>query len=64
MSREGYREFALPYHVKIFSKLGGRVPRILFAKDQPAVDLMVESGADVLSVASCVDLADAKRALR
>ena len=58
---EVYRDFALPYHVKIFAKLGDLVPRILFAKDQPAVDLMVESGADVLSLSSRVDLADTKR---
>ena len=56
-----YEEFAHPYHVKILSRLSGRVPTILFAKECPSVALMAASGADVLSVGSCVDLADAKR---
>jgi len=56
-----YEEFAHRYHVRIFSRLGARVPRMLFAKERPEVALMVESGADVLSVGSCVDLAEAKR---
>lgn len=57
---EQYREFAHPYHVKIFSKLAQRVPTILFVKEQPFVDLMADSGANVLSVGMCVDLADAQ----
>ena len=61
VSSEIYEEFAHPCHVKIFSSLAGRVPTILFAKDQPTVDLMAASGADVLSVSACVDLAEAKR---
>ncbi len=61
VSRSEYEEFAHPYHVKIFSELNGRVPKILFAKDQTAVDLMASSGADVCSVSACVDLAQAKR---
>ena len=56
-----YREFALPYQVRVFEQLGRRVPRILFAKEQPDVALLVESGADVLSVGRCVDLAAARR---
>lgn len=58
---EQYREFAHPYHVKIFAELAGACPTILFAKEQPDVALMAESGADVLSVGSCVDLAAAMR---
>ncbi len=61
VSRSEYEQFAHPYHVKIFSELGSRAPTILYAKDQPAVDLMAVSGADVLSVSACVDLAEAKR---
>ncbi|MBN2559645.1 MAG: uroporphyrinogen decarboxylase [Phycisphaerae bacterium] len=61
VSRRQYEEFAHRYHVRIFSRLGRRAPTILFAKEQPFVDLMAESGADVLSVGSCVDLAEAKR---
>ncbi len=56
-----YEEFAHRYHVRIFSRLGTRVPRMLFAKERPEVDLMVQSGADVLSVGSCVNLAEARR---
>ena len=63
LSEAEYREFAHPYQVKILSKLAGRVPTILFVKEQPFVDLMAETGADVLSVGTCVDLANAKRRL-
>ena len=63
-SPEAYREFAHPYQTKVFSRLAGRVPMILFAKEQPDVELMARSGADVLSVGTCVDLADARRRLR
>jgi len=55
-----YATFAQPYHVRIFSALKGRAPGILFAKEYPDVALMVESGADMLSVGRCVDLAAAK----
>jgi len=58
---EQYRTFAHPYHVKIFNALQRRVPTILFVKEQPFVDLMATSGADVLSVGSCVDLKEATR---
>ena len=61
LSEAEYREFAHPYQVKVFSKLGDRVPAILFVKEQPLVELMVDSGADVLSVGTCVDLAEARR---
>jgi uroporphyrinogen decarboxylase len=58
-----YEEFAHPYHVKVLTELAGRVPTILFAKEQPLVERMAASGADVLSVGACVDLADATRCL-
>jgi uroporphyrinogen decarboxylase len=56
-----YREFAHPYHLKVLSELAAEVPTILFVKEQPWVELMAESGADVLSVGTCVDLAEAGR---
>ena len=56
-----YATFAHPYHTRIFAELGHSVPTILFAKEQPDVGLMVQSGADVLSVGGCVDLASARR---
>ena len=62
-SEAEYLEFAHPYHVRIFQQLGDRVPRILFAREQPQVELMAESHADVLSVGGCVDLAAARRKL-
>ena len=61
VSDEEYKEFAHPCHVRIFSKIAGRVPTILFCREQPDIELMSSSGADVLSVGRCVDLVDAKR---
>ena len=63
VSPDQYAEFAHPYHVRIFSKIAGRAPTILFCREQPNVELMADSGADVLSVGRCVDLADAKKRL-
>jgi uroporphyrinogen decarboxylase len=57
-----YREFAHPYHVRVFERLAARVPTILFVKEQPWLELMVATGADVLSVGACVDLAAARAA--
>ena len=61
LNEDEYRTFAHPYHVRVFSKLAAKVPTILFAKERSSLELMVETGADVLSVGQCVDLADAKR---
>ncbi len=61
LSPAEYQRFAHPGHVKIFARLAGKVPTILFAKGNPSLELMVESGADVLSVGTAVDLADARR---
>ncbi|MCZ6655021.1 MAG: uroporphyrinogen decarboxylase family protein, partial [Planctomycetota bacterium] len=61
LSPTEYEEFAHPYHARIFDALAGNVPTILFAKEQPNVNLMVQSGADVLSVGTCVDLESAAR---
>ncbi len=61
IDEQAYREFAHPYHVHVFSSLSARVPTILFVKQQPFLDLMVQSGANVLSVGSGVDLAAARR---
>ena len=61
VSPEQYAEFAHPYHTRIFSKIAGRAPTILFCREQPNLELMADSGADVLSVGRCVDLDDAKK---
>ena len=60
LSRQLYETFAAPYHQQIFSQIVSHVPRILFAKECPYLDLMHQSGADVLSVGKCVNLAKAK----
>lgn len=59
LAPEEYKEFAHRYQVKILSQLSGRVPTVLFVRDQPWLELMADSGADVLSVGSCVDLSAA-----
>lgn len=56
-----YREFAHPYQVRVFDRLAGCAPTILFVKDQTFLDLMAESGANVLSVGRGVELAAARR---
>lgn len=58
--RAMYQEFMLPYHQQIFAELDRSVPAILFAKECAELDLMHQSGADVLSVGKCVNLAQAK----
>lgn len=60
LTPDEYDEFAHPYQVQVFSQLQRRVPTILFAKQQPRVEKMAASGADVLSVGTCVDLAEAR----
>jgi len=58
---EKYKKFIQPTHEKIFSSISKKTPSILFAKELPHVDLMIKSGASVLSVGSCIDLAEAKK---
>ena len=60
LSRQMYEDFALPYHQRIFDALNSDAPGILFAKECPYVNLMHQSGADVLSIGKCVDLEKAK----
>lgn len=60
LSWQMYEDFALPYHQRIFAALNSDAPGILFAKECPYVNLMHQSGADVLSVGKCVDLRKAK----
>ncbi len=56
LPRRIYEDFAAPYHQRIFAELNSGTPRILFAKECSYLDLMHQSGADVLSVGKCVDL--------
>jgi len=48
------------YHMGIFAHTVG-VPRVLFVKENPYLDRMCESGAEVISLGSCHDLAKARR---
>lgn len=56
-----YQTFVQPYHQQIFAALDSNAPSILFAKECSYLSLMLESGADVLSVGKCVDLAIAQK---
>ena len=60
LPRHIYTDFAFPYHQQIFAALNPEAPSILFAKECTYLDLMHQSGADVLSVGKCVDLSRAK----
>jgi len=58
---ELYKKYVQPTHEKIFSALIPTTPSILFTKESPYLDLMLQSGALVLSVGNCIDLAQAKK---
>ncbi len=62
LPRQMYENFAVPYHKRIFTEVNSETPQILFAKECSYLDLMHQSGADVLSVGKCVEL-DKARAL-
>jgi len=53
-----YERFAQPSHQRIFGALNPALPAILFVKGSPYPDLMLESGAAVLSVGTNVSLRD------
>ena len=58
---EIYKKFVQPTHEKILSSLSTNAHSILFTKESPHLDLMLRSGASVLSVGSCINLAEAKK---
>ena len=58
---EIYKKFVQPTHEKIFSALATTAPSILFTKESPHLDLMLQSGASVLSVGNCIDLEHAHK---
>jgi uroporphyrinogen decarboxylase len=60
LSREEYLRWAQPFHRAIFVGANG-TPRILFVKECPYLDLLTASGAEVISLGSCHDLAAARR---
>jgi uroporphyrinogen decarboxylase len=60
ISRVCYESFVQPYHEQIFAELNSSAISILFTKECPHLDLMLKCGADVLSIGTCVDLAEAQ----
>jgi uroporphyrinogen decarboxylase len=59
LDRDRYIEWAQPHHVAIFAAVKN-IPRILFVKECPYLELMADSGADVISLGSCHDLAQVR----
>jgi uroporphyrinogen decarboxylase len=60
LDRADYERWAQPRHRAIFAAVRS-VPRILFVKECPYLDLMAASGADVVSLGRRHDLAGARR---
>jgi uroporphyrinogen decarboxylase len=60
LTRDEYQRWAQPFHRDLFAAVS-RVPRILFVKEGPYLDLMTASGADVISLGAHHDLAQARR---
>ncbi len=61
ISLELYEKYVQPTHEKIFSSLNPNTPSILFTKESPHLELMLQSGAKALSVGNCIDLETAKK---
>src|SRR5207248_9902183 len=59
LAPDEYGRWAHIYHSAIFSSVAA-VPRILFVKESPYLDLMATSGADVVSLGCRHDLSAAK----
>ncbi len=55
-----YEAWAQPQHTQILAGATG-VPRILFVKEGPYLDRMCATGAEVISLGTCHDLAAARR---
>ena len=60
LTRDEYLRWAQPYHQQIIAQ-ARQVPRILFVKECPYLDLLCSSGADVISLGLRHDLATARR---
>ncbi|MDH4248609.1 MAG: uroporphyrinogen decarboxylase family protein, partial [Deltaproteobacteria bacterium] len=58
--RPVYERFVQPTHQRIFAGLRAALPGILFVRDSPFVDLMLDSGASTLSLGAGVDLAEVR----
>ena len=55
-----YDAWAQPYHRQIFAGTTG-VPRVMFVKECPYLDRLTATGADIISLGKCHDLAAARR---
>jgi uroporphyrinogen decarboxylase len=60
LRRPEYLAWAQPFHQAIFKAVSAS-PRVLFVKEGPYLDLMAESGAEVISLGTRHDLAAARR---
>jgi uroporphyrinogen decarboxylase len=60
LERDEYERWAQVHHQAVFAGVGG-VPRILFVKESPYLEMMTRSGADVISLGTRHDLATARR---
>jgi uroporphyrinogen decarboxylase len=60
LERAEYERWAQPQHRAVFAEVR-QVPRILFVKEGPYLDLMAATGADVISLGTRHDLAEARR---
>jgi uroporphyrinogen decarboxylase len=60
LSAEEYERWAQPRHQAVFEAATG-APRVLFVKECPYLARMAASGADVVSLGKCHDLAAARR---
>jgi uroporphyrinogen decarboxylase len=60
LDREEYLQWAQPHHHAILAA-ASHVPRILFVKECPYLDLLTQSGAEVISLGKRHDLAAARR---
>ena len=62
LTPDDYREFVLPLHQRIFDAID--VPSIVFARHPGGkLDLLAESGADVVGLDWTIDMADAREQL-
>jgi uroporphyrinogen decarboxylase len=61
LDRDDYQRWAQPFHQTIFAAVR-TIPRILFVKEGPYLDLMAVCGADVISLGTRHDLAAVRRA--
>jgi uroporphyrinogen decarboxylase len=60
LDRREYERWGHGAQEPIFRQVAG-VPRILFVKECPYLDMMAVSGAEVISLGTCHDLSDARR---